>query len=274
MINRFRTIFPKIEIKSMILVFEMDMDREGRHIVKISKDIGGKLNLVKDIQKLWAYGHREETETDTNHIIRTLSEADRQTLFSLKSLNPIIEEDGKLVFDIEPPVLKYLRRKKNIEETPEAKEVQISEKPFRPTAKVDFDPEKGLQVETGYSVNNSDKLIPPSDLRRTKDGKYARIGNLFAPLAEISNKAKDILQIPVSHLEDKDIPEFFLRDLVLIKKEFNAVLTDLAQEIQIVSTPLEPVIQVKKDNQGWLDFNVSYSSKDFTLPHGMLSETK
>ena len=74
----------------------------------------GNGRLSQDIRKYWSYGYREEVDEKEGKNIYVLKEEDRQTLMALKSLNPQLRADGALVFEIEPTVLKYLRKKENL----------------------------------------------------------------------------------------------------------------------------------------------------------------
>ena len=274
MFNRLRSIFRRTIIQPIMLNFDMDMDSEGKHIVKVYSQSDGEKQPVEKISELWNYGYREDAEVDGKHIIRTLQEADRQTLLSLKSLNPIIREDGTLEFDIDPPILKYLRHKENIDESKTSQQLKVSDELLRPSAIVSFDTLDGLKVETGYKNKETGELIPGDRLKETKDGKYIRIGNIFSKLADIRQEGKDILNKPIIRVPIKDIPEFFMRDLVIIKNEFNAVLTDLAQKIQVVSSPFTARVNIRKTEGGWLDFDIAYNAEGFVLPEGLLSKYK
>ena len=272
MLKRFRSLFQRIEMHPLPLEFVMDMDETGNSVVQVYKNLNGDHILVEDLESLLNYGYQEQIESENRQAIYTLSENDQHTLLSLKSLNPIIQDNNTLLFEIEPPILSYTRSKDNVEETEAAKELQIREEPLKPTVKIDFDPEEGLGLETGYAVDDSDELVPPQEIKKTKDGKYARIGNVFAPLAEVSEKAKELLTKPISRIAVQHIPLFIQRDLVLLKKEFNAVLTGDAAEIKFVTDSVKPVVKVRKDPRGWLDFQVTYEAGGFELPHSLLSE--
>jgi SNF2 family DNA or RNA helicase len=55
------------------------------------------------------------------------------------------------------------------------------------------------------------------------------------------------------------IPEFFKRDLVLLKTEMGAVLTDEASRLKVVKLPAAPRVRVQTSSEpGWLDFQVDY----------------
>jgi len=184
---------------------------------------------LESINKLLAYDFKEESIENNHPVIQILSEDDRQTILSLKSLNPEIEIDGSLLFEIEPPVLNYLR-KKNVSESKDAKLVKVLDKPIKPTAEVAYDQNTGVTVKTGYKLEDDQKLLSANEIKLTKDGKYTRLGNTFIPIAKVSSEVEDMLQKGEVNYSIKNIPEFFLRDLVLIKKEFNAVLTDLVKK--------------------------------------------
>lgn len=358
------------------LFFTMDLDETEHHIVRVYKLVGQEKVLVKDIPKLLVYGYHEDEMTSDALVVRAISPEDRQSLLALNSLNPIAHEDGSLEFDIEPPILGYLRRKPNTEETDQAKQVKVLDQPLQPAAQIDYDPdiglkvaigfridenqvipanqtrtskdgnyirvghnfmptasldkkaravleepvrvippddipgfllgdmvvlktkfdvqetesakqvkildeplrpafqvdyqpEKGLRVETGYSLGGG-KLTPASQLSKTRDGNYVRLGSTFAALAKVSQQAKAWLETPVRLIPIRNVPEFFLRDLVLVKSEFNAVLTDLAQQIRVFSGPMTPVVRINKDPQGWLDFSMTYESNGYEFSADLL----
>jgi SNF2 family DNA or RNA helicase len=142
----------------------------------------------------------------------------------------------------------------------------------KPTAKISYTPQEGLKVEAGYAVDNKDTLISSSELKRSKDGKYTRIGNNFVPVVEPQGNIKKFLEKIITRLLPNEIPEFFQRDLVLIKKEFNAVLTDLASQIRVVTDKFEPQISVKKTPMGWLEFDIQYNAHGVNLLHNSLKE--
>lgn len=273
MLNRLRALFRPMRLQTVPLAFEMYLDEMGHHLVRVYERIDQKRKPVREISKLFSYGYREEIQTPDSVIIRILREEDRQTLLALKSMNPVLHEDGALEFEIEPPVLKYLRRKPNLKESEQSRQIEVLDQPLLPTVRIDYQPAQGLKIEAGYCLSES-KVTPASQLHKSRDGGYVRVGNVFAPLAQISDKAQALLEKPTHIIPVQNIPEFFLRDLVLIKKEFGAVLTDLAQRIAIVDEPFRPVVGVKKDPRGWLDFNITYDVADFTLPADILPNKK
>jgi SNF2 family DNA or RNA helicase len=273
MFDNLRRLFKKVEIKPVELIFSMDMDENGQHIVRIIRQNSGQIQSLESMNSLLAYDFREESIENDHQIIHILSEKDRQTILSLKSLNPVFKSDGSLVFDIEPPVLNYLRQKR-VFETENARVVRVMESPIKPVAKVSYDQDAGVKVETGYQLPGEQELVPAGDIKLTKDGKYTRLGNTFVPIEKVSPQAEGILQQGTVSYPIKNIPEFFLRDLVLLKKEFNAVLTDLAGKIQIVTDSLTPVVNVSKDHQGWLDFEIHYNSAGFHLPRELVLQAK
>ncbi|MFC2054341.1 DEAD/DEAH box helicase, partial [Chloroflexota bacterium] len=252
----------------------MDIDAEGCHVVRVFYKTRDDLKPVKSVSSLWDYGFFKIDEREDKQALFSLKAEDRYTLLALKSMNPDIQSDGSLKFEVEPPILKYLRRKENLKEHDASKEVTIFEEPLKPTAKIDFQKEKGLTIETGYTLADGKEFARQEKLQITKDGKYAKFGKNFVPLPDLKDNIKNMLNKGIINVSVAEIPEFFQRDLVMIKKEFNAVLTDLAQNIHIVSDPLKPIVHVQKGERGWLDFNVTYNAAGFDLPHGLLAERK
>lgn len=381
MLKRLRSYFQPVEVRQLPLNFEMDQGEGDQHIVRVYVGRGNARQQVRNVSRLWVYGFKHEARAGTKQVTYILSDADRQTLLALKSLNPQVMEDGSLVFEVEPLVLKYIRSKKNLEENPASRRVQISDQPLQPTAQISFDPESGLKIRTGYEggeqgslvsakelrtsrdkryarfgnnfkllaevsdsgrelleqgeklvpvaeaasflekdlpvigkefnvlhdptqpVQISDQLLKPaarinhrpgtdlqvetgfdlgrrghltplSDLQTSRDGKYVLVDRTFYPLPGLSQKARNLLEHHIQVFKSGEIPEFFQRDLVLIRKEFNAVLTDLAQQIRVVTDSLTPMVKVNVDGRGWLDFQVEYQAAGFVLPQGLLAKRK
>jgi superfamily II DNA or RNA helicase len=370
--------FRRVELRYIILEYELDLTESGLHAVKVFYCSKNKRLQVRKTNQLWNYNFSIEKIIRNRRVIWRLKEHDRQILLSLKSLNPELMEDGSLLFTVEPPVLNYLRKQNHVSESSSSKQVTISTTPLRPTVKAKFNPIVGLNLITGYQVENKDELINPERLPITRSGKYVRFGNLFQPLVDtdgvvdqllqnrktsvtVENTAeflknikpeidktanwvvdpihpvffidepvrpvahinflperglvietgfqehgsdrlahydeyvsskdgnyilvgdtfrplqntspeiKELLAKPIINIPREDIPEFFMRDLVLIKKEFKAVLTDLASHIRVVRSSFKPVVRVSKDDQGWLDFEVSFDADDIHLPVKMFA---
>lgn len=268
-----RRRFRRSETRTFSLTFTMDKTIDGRHAVRVYRQIDGRREPITDVEPWWRYGYHQERRTVRGLVIYVLAEKDRQTLLALKSLNPEIKADGTLLFDFAPPILSYLRQKENIDESSASQQLKVSNQRLRPAAHINFDPQKGMDIHTGYRVGEEDALVPPDELATTADGKYALSGDTFFPLPKRMNKkTRDWLKRPHHHIPIDQIPEFFLRDLVLLQKSFTAVLTDLASRVQVIDEPLKPVVGVHKDERGWLDFYVGYEAGDVKLPHSLLGQ--
>ncbi len=267
--HSFLNFFTKVEAEYFPLRFEMDLDDQGNHLVQIYKSKNGAEEKVTDVADIWQYGNAYTSEENGNRITM-LSDQDRHTLFSLKSLNPILLDDGTLKFEIEPPVLKYIRSKPNVQEDDKSKELIISDEPLKPTFKIDYKPGKEFSIEAGYTPGGEGGIVPVDQIKRTKSGDYIRIKNLFVPLEEVGEEIHRFLDQKLTKVEYNDIPEFILRDLVLIKEESNAVLTDLAQQVKVYVEPLKPKVRVDKGEAGWLNFQVDYEIGGQLIPHQRL----
>jgi len=269
MFDSIRKIFSRTQKEPLDLRFEMDLDEQGKHLVTIKKCLNSHEEVVENIDQLLSVNYYEEIEQDHQTTLYYLSDSDRQKILSLKSLNPETTSDGSLYFEIEPPVLNYLR-KKEITETEKSKEVVVLDDEIKPTASVSYEEEDGVSVDFGYQVDETEPVKPLDQIKMTKDGRYARIGNIFVPLARTSGKAKKLLERKRVKYELNQIPAFFQRDLVMIQDQFEAVLTDLAGKVQIVTDLMKPKVSVKKDPQGWLDFDVKYSTANYELPNELV----
>ena len=270
MFDWFRKQFRRTEIRTIPLSFALD--REGdQHVVQVYKQKAGVNVPIDDITPLWQYGYQETEETPDGEIVYVLDDKDRQTLLSLRSMNPNVGENGRLSFGFAPPILNYLRTKENIGESASSEKLQVRKKSLAATAQIDFDPQEGIIVKTGYQDPVTQEMVSAESLPKTADGNYVIVGDTFVPLPPPPNDAvKKWLDQPITRVANREIPEFFQRDLVLLKKEFSAVLTDRANEIQIIEESFKPFVKVDKDERGWLDFEVDYKAGNVILTHSFL----
>ena len=264
-------IFRK-KIINTTIDFTIDLDNQGRHAVEVYIAIDGEKEKIQNIQEIWNYG----SIFKRNNKQFTISLESMEILHAMRSLNPIITDDGRMIFDVFPPVLKYLRSKK-IKETEKSKtELKISDTPLKQGTNIDYDPNKGLIVETGYRQEETQKLIAPEDIKIIADGSYARIGNTFYPTSKENTKpeVKRWLDAKLEVIALDKIPEFFKRDLVFLKTKLGEVLTEKANAIEIINKPLKPKISVRKDETEWLEFKIDYISDKYELSYEMIKKQK
>lgn len=270
MLRRIRTTLFKPASVPIRMHFSLDR-ADVAHRIRIEKEVAGQRQLVDDITPLAAYGYRETLLVSGKPETYTLTENDLQTLFALKSMNPIVE-DGVHVFPFAPPILDYLRKKENVAESDSSAALHVSQTPLKPSARIAFDPQQGLLVDAGYALSDQGELVPLEALPQTKDGAFAVIGDAFRPIEQSASRAAQAwLNKGKSVVIPSDIPEFFQRDLVLLRNEFSAVLTDLATTLRVIDEPITPIVQVQKSSGGWLDFNVAYQAGNAVIPPGLLS---
>ena len=258
-------------IEELSIEFELDLNESGQHVVSLFEKQDGKRQKLENISEIWDYG---ATVTRGDHVFR-LPFHTVETLQALRSLNPQVKNDGTLVFDVFPHILEYLR-KKNIKETKRSRKLEISAKPLEPKIKVDYVPSSGLRVEAGYVRSDAEgTLIPESDLELTPDRKYARFGDTFFPLSTVdSNEAKKWFKKGSQTVELDNIPEFFKRDLILLRTNLSAILTDQARRVQIVAESFKPRVEIRRDEPGWLDFVVDYQVGNYILPQREIEEAQ
>ncbi|HSN94829.1 MAG TPA: hypothetical protein VLR89_07190, partial [Anaerolineaceae bacterium] len=115
MFENLKLLLQKTVVKPIKLSFELDMDSGGFHHVSVFKVSENGSEKIINPQSLLAPGYHEEYQRGKSHEFLLLDPQDRHTLLSLQSLNPETQPDGTMVFEVIPPILKYLRRKKIVE---------------------------------------------------------------------------------------------------------------------------------------------------------------
>lgn len=266
MLEKLKKFINRNKIVEVPLEFTIDVDINNKHIIQPYVKINGEKIKVPEINKIWDYG----STFKLNDITYTITKESIETLLSIRSLNPNIDYEGRLISDVCPPVLKHLRTKPQVEESTRSKELKISDKPLKPKAKINFKPGKGLVVKTGLSIDKKQDLISPQQLKPTIDTNWVQHKKTFYPYPakEVPLVNKWLLtQYRTVPLDG--IPEFFLRDLVLLKTKFEAVLNEEAKMIDIVKDPFKPEVYIDANEKGWLDFKVEYRVGRFKLPHNL-----
>lgn len=251
--------------------FSVDQTPDGYHQVRVFIKIQNEVRPVTDPLALIRYGYREVIETPNEVITYTLDTADLQTLLALQSVNPYQTNDGALLFDFTPSILFHLRQSPNTHESNQSQQTEISNEPLQPSAVIDFDPADGITVRTGYRAPNNEQLLPENELRKTRDGRFAWVGQTVFPIKPPAGTVADWLKRGVHRVPIADVPEFYVRDLAPLRKELAAVITDRMRELRVIDEPLKPIIYLDKTEKGWLSFQVTYQLGGRTVPHGELT---
>ena len=251
------------------LEFELDVDAHDRHVISVfERRKTGRLKVLHP-DRLWSYGRTFKRE-GTRYM---LSFKAVESLNVLRSLHPAVRDNGDLIVQFLPPALEYLRKRRDVKETPTSSRLEVSNEPLEPTAVVDYQPDEGAKITAGYKRAGEDGLVRKSELKLTHDGGYARFGDVFHPLASTPTKKVALwIEEETTVIDLAHVPEFFLRDLVLLKSELSAVLTDQAKRVRVISSPLKPRVTVEQDEPGWLDFVVEYEAGRFVLPESKISK--
>jgi len=259
------------KLQDMELEFTVDLTEDGKHLLKACQLIEGERVPPTSIAKLWTYGSKFEINGKRYKV----SAEDFDTLGALRSLNPQPNEDGSLVFDVYPSVLSYLRTRPRLKESEKAKELRVSKEPLKPMAQVDYQSGHGLIVKTGWGASGLSRLVHPKEVVHTEDGKHIRIGNCFFPAPKKPPpEVERFLENPEIAVHPDEIPEFFKRDLVLLKTKLGAVLTDEAQSLKVIEKSFTPSVSITTDNKGWLDFDIGYTVEGYRLPHNLCKALK
>jgi hypothetical protein len=231
------------------LVFTLDTNDEGRHIVNISAS-GTRGAERVDVSQIDA----TEGAINLNGSMKPLNPESLSVLASILSLKPEVQK-GRLIFPFSPNTLLALRRLLRVRETEKSKRIRArSGSPITSIA-VDYEPKVGVTVTPKFEDADGHRV---EDSTVERGECYLKVGDTFYLLDEATDKAMSLSEKPV---DLRDIPEFFLRDLVLLRSEFSAVLTDRAGKINIAEDYLPPTVVIDYSEPGWLDFNVVYDPR-------------
>ena len=267
MLRRIGERFRRSRLQAVPLEFTLDLDPQGCHVVQVYMTLDGERVQRPDVANLWSYGYVVERESGRY----VVDPASLETLLALRSLNPQIDADRTMVFEVCPPVLRYLRTHSQLRETPRAQRLCVHDQPLDAVSSVDYDPAKGLTVTAGYSEPGSDEVVPQTQIKSTADGQYYRIGDAFYPIGGgLGARVKEWLERVRTTIAPDHIPEFFKRDLVLLQSEMGVVLTDRAQSIHIVESRLQPRVRVDTGATGWLSFQIDYVAGEYELPADLI----
>jgi len=245
--------------KPLPFALTMDVDEQGQQVVGVYGDLPGGRERLDDLPALSTYGY--VIERDGQRFTSSVGSLER--LLAVSSLNPQRREDGDLVFPVDPPVLSYLRRQPMAEERDASKRLKVSTEPIKPIFRIAFDAATGATVQAGYETETGE-LVASSDLHRTPDGGYVRVGDVFSPLPDPSPEVERFLTAGTIRIPLRDVPEFFARDLDALRIATRTDLTPAAAAVQIIEELPPPRFKLDADTPGWLDFDVSYGQAGST----------
>jgi len=269
-LRKLRNLIRRRKIQFIPLEFKVDLDENGNHLIEVYMEIEGERIRVHNIEEMWQHGY----SIIRNNRVYFVSNNDLKILLSIRSLNPRITEDGRIVSEVYPLVLNYLRRKSQVKESENSKKLVVHEKPPRRLAEVNYDSNTGLDVKMGYELPGFDGLVPKSALKTTPDGEYIRVGYDFYPYPkEEDPKVKEWIEAEHLHVDIDRIPEFFKRDLVLIKSHFKAILSEEVEKLKIIEDNFLPRFSIDTGEKGWLDFLVQYQVGKYVLPHNLFNKS-
>ncbi len=231
--------------RGLDLQFTLDADESRNHIIGVSAE-GTRIDAIRiDVETGTA-----KTERGT----QIVAPESLSVLKSILSLKPIYKA-GDIFFAFNPTALQILRRLLKVNETQHSRGIRTRVGSPISTLTIDYDPAKGVTVKPEYEDSTGHPL-PASAVERGQG--YLKVDEEYYLLDEASQKALDIAKDGVAL---GDIPEFFLRDLVLLKSSFTAVLTDKARKVTIIEEDQPPTVRICYEEPGWLDFNIVYDPK-------------
>jgi len=270
-LEKLRNIIRRKKILQIPLEFRVDLDKNGNHVIEVYMELEGEKTRVENVSELWRHGFSIKRDNKVYFIAND----DLETLLSIRSLNPRITKDGRIVSEVYPLVLKYLRGKSRVKESENSRKLVIHEEPPRRCAEIYYNSATGLHIKTGYEIPGCNEIVPKSALKTTSDGEYIRFGCNFYPYPKEENqKVKEWIEAEYIHIDLDHIPEFFKRDLVLIKTHFKAILNEEAEKLKIIEDDFLPKVLIDTGEKGWLDFVVRYQVGKYVLPHNLFGKSQ
>jgi len=267
-IQLIKKLLTKKDIKILPLKFSIDLRSEDKIIIKILSEIDNH-KIKKSYPAFWNYGYKYKI----GNTIYLVSKEDFETFLLIKSFHhSLLKEDEALLY-LNPQFLKHIRKRSNIIETQKVKSIRICDTPLLRKAELFYDPAKGIKIKVGYSPPEKEEIIIIKDLKMTPDKKYAFIENAFYPIpVEEDPKIRKWLEIGEKTISIEEIPEFFLRDLVLLKTKFNAILSESINKIQIIEKKFVPKVRIGFSKDRWLKFDISYQVGEYEIPEELLKK--
>ncbi len=237
----------KIQQHFIDLRFILDLDIDGNHVIELysSKDyLAGNRLGAETINTI-------SGSVNLNGVSLSIGIEGLEILRKMVSLNPSIKR-GVLVYPFNLSTLQKLRSFVRVLESDRSKQILFKAiSPFK-TVEVDFDPSKGVTVRPVYANAEGQR----------EESKHIERGNGYLKIDEtfylVDDSTQQVLDLEGKTIAIGDIPQFFLRDLVILKSNFTAVLTDEAKKISIKEEDIPPTILINYDEPGWLDFNIVY----------------
>jgi len=267
---RLKNHFQRKRITEVQIELMIDLDEHGKQIAEIHEIIEGRRARILDPQSLWNYGFLKRRGNTYYGISRN----DLESLLSIRSLSPEVQSDGQIRFELTPSILTYLR-KRGAREGERSSRVRIHTQALKRKAQISYDYNQGLHIRAGYEVPGHSGIALLKEMRPTADSAYARVGDEFYPYpVEEDANIKRWIEAGETRVGLDEIPDFFKRDLVLFKNNFEAVLTEPASRIRILDERFRPIVQVGMGTPGWLEFQVSYEVGKYRLPHNLFKNRK
>ena len=228
--------------RGLDLQFTLDVDESRNHIISLQTEStridAAQIDVETGIAK-------------TSRGTQTVTPESLSVLKSILSLKPIYKA-GDIFFAFNPAALQNLRRLLKVNETQRSRGIRTHAGSPISTLTIDYNPAMGVTVKPEYEDSTGHPL--PASAIDLGEG-YIKVDEEYYLLDEASRRALNIAKDGVAL---GDIPEFFLRDLVLLRSSFTAVLTDKARKVTIIEEDKPPTFLISYEEPGWLDFNIVY----------------
>jgi hypothetical protein len=131
-----------------------------------------------------------------------------------------MSEDVNVISEVYPSVFfKFLRTKERGVENSSSRWIKIMDDPLEYIVEISCDPAKDLKVKAIYEVLGYNKVLTLNELRKLPDEEYVQFdGSLYSLPEEDDIKVREGIDIQDKIVRLEEVPEFFQRDIGLLKR--------------------------------------------------------
>lgn len=243
-----------IKVYSLRLLFEIDITKEGNIIVKPYALTNGEEVLVSDIKNYWDYGKLFKYQGKKFYF----SLVDWEILFALREHNPVIRDDGSLLYPPLRHLLFYLQGYPDrIRKTPAADKIKFSDTPLEPLLSLKYKNEE-IIIEAGY-IDNEGSIIPLENLQFSEDKNYCLLNNVFYPYRREEKEIQKFLDAHITKISSALIPHFFDKILDPIEKKVKITTDEEARKITVIKEKPKLKVILSAEDDKFIIISVYYT---------------
>tara|TARA_Y100001970_G_scaffold177008_1_gene215679 strand:- start:1420 stop:3876 length:2457 start_codon:yes stop_codon:yes gene_type:complete len=224
-------------------------------------EINANFNFKKNIHE---FDYKKSTMKNFNYMDKIEDNNSNIRIPSIKNIstskfmnNMKYDKKNKKYFhEANPYIIDFVRNNNDFIENEQSKELVVSRAKATVNKNIDYKINKGITISSSIAYDD----VEFNNLSKSKSN-FVYKNKTFYKLPKLDELVKE------QFIEDKHIPYFFSKDLVLIKKGMKAVLSEEASKINIIDDAFVPNFKVDNNEKGWLDFQVKYDVDNHSFNH-------